>query len=69
MKREKRKPKRQKLENYPAHLRGLAQNRWGGHQTNNLRTYGGKFGGAGPVKVFTADEIKALEAQIRGGVK
>ena len=38
-----------KLEYLPLHLRGLSNNRWGGHKANRMRGIGGgKYGAASP---------------------
>ena len=55
------------VNSYSRDLRGPSQNRFGGHQSQNLRTYGGKRGPAGPVKVFTLEERKAVEEDLRKG--
>ena len=40
-----------KLENLPLHLRGLSNNRWGGHNSNNMRGFkGSKYGAASGVR-------------------
>lgn len=38
--------KKQKLEDLPVHLRGLSNNRWGGHKSNKLRGFRGSTYGA-----------------------
>ena len=38
--------KKQKLENLPIHLRGLSNNRWGGHKSNEMRGFRGSTYGA-----------------------
>ena len=57
----KQSNRRVTLNDYPQHLQGLPQNKYGGHQTQRLRTYGGKFGPAGPVKIFTEAERQAWQ--------
>jgi hypothetical protein len=47
-----------KLSHYEPELRGPAQNRWGGQQTQRLRTYGGKFGAANDGRSLNVDEIE-----------
>jgi hypothetical protein len=47
-----------KLSHYEPELRGPAQNRWGGQETQRLRTYGGKFGAANDGRSLSADEIE-----------
>lgn len=36
----------QKLEDLPIHLRGLSNNRWGGHKSNKIRGFRGSTYGA-----------------------
>ena len=38
--------KKQKLEELPIHLRGLSNNRWGGHRSNKIRGFRGSTFGA-----------------------
>jgi len=37
---------KQKLEDMPVYLRGLSNNRWGGHQSNRIRGFKGSTYGA-----------------------
>ena len=37
---------KQKLEDLPIHLRGLSNNRWGGHKSNKMRGFRGSTYGA-----------------------
>jgi hypothetical protein len=53
------------LNSYSPELRGFAQNRFGGHQTQHLRSYGGSFGPAGPCKRLGPEETKAIEEDLR----
>mgnify|MGYP001229359365 CR=1 FL=1 len=40
-----------KLEDMPMYLRGLSNNRWGGHNANRMRGFrGSKYGAASPVR-------------------
>ena len=40
-----------KLENLPLHLRGLSNNRWGGHKSNRMRGFrGSTYGAASEVR-------------------
>ena len=40
-----------KLEDLPSHLRGLSNNRWGGHKANRMRGFSGsQYGAASPVR-------------------
>lgn len=59
--RKKYRKKRKQVNDFSPHLRGFPQNRYGGHQAQNLRTYRGKFGGAGPCRSLSREEIKRLE--------
>ena len=38
--------KKQKLEDLPIYLRGLSNNRWGGHRSNKMRDFRGSTYGA-----------------------
>ena len=53
------------LSDLPPELRGLVQNRFGGHQTNRLRTYPGTFGPASDCRIFSEEEKRALEREMR----
>ena len=57
---EKPKASKPKLNDYPAHLRGLSQNKWGGQNTQNLKTFGGKFGPANQGRSLSKEEIDAI---------
>ena len=59
-----RLPNVQTVNQYPSHLRGLANNRWGGHQNLRLRGFP-ETGTSGPGKRLSAEEIKALEPELR----
>jgi hypothetical protein len=48
----------QRLSSYEPELRGPAQNRWGGQQTQRLRTYGGRFGAANDGRSLSEDEVE-----------
>ena len=57
MKKNKSKKKNQtKLQDYPVHLRGLSNNRWGGHQTSRLRGFGNNYGAASNCHTFTEEQ-------------
>ena len=57
----KRKPK-ETINSLPMHLRGLSQNRWGGHRNQRMRGFPGwSRGAAGPVKRYTRQECEAYE--------
>lgn len=52
--------------NYPSHLRGMATNRYGGNKLQHecgLR--GGTYGAAGPARVFTEEQRKQYEIDLR----
>ena len=38
--------KKPRLEDLPVHLRGLSNNRWGGHKSNKMRGFRGSTYGA-----------------------
>jgi len=43
--------KKQKLQDMPMYLRGLSNNRWGGHKSNLMRGFrGATYGAASPVR-------------------
>lgn len=45
------KTKKQRLSDLPPQLRGLSNNRWGGHSSGHMRGFkGAKYGAASPVK-------------------
>jgi len=48
----------ERLSYYEHGLRGPAQNRWGGQQTQRLRTYGGNFGAANDGRSLNVDEVE-----------
>jgi len=51
------KKKYKLITDYPLHLRGLPNNRWGGHRTNRLRALrGSKLGPANKGRTFTEAE-------------
>ena len=60
-----KKKKNATLMSYPRALRGFAQNRYGGHQTQRLRTYGGRFGAASRVRVLSPDECVVVETDLK----
>jgi hypothetical protein len=53
------------LNDLPRELRGPSNNRWGGHRTRRLRTYGGKFGPAGPCYSYSEEAKRELEKKMR----
>ena len=52
----KKKKRLNRLHDYPAHLRGLSNNRWGGHQTSRLRGFGNSYGAASSCHQFTEEQ-------------
>jgi hypothetical protein len=61
-----RKKKKPTLADYPPELRGLPNNRWGGHQAQSLRGFkGNTYGPAGPVRQFTEVERRKVEDDMR----
>lgn len=60
-------PKRRIIGDYPAHLKGLATNRYGGNKLQRERGFkGGTFGAAGAVRVYTQQEREEYERKLRG---
>lgn len=52
--------------NYPSHLRGMATNRYGGNILQHERGLrGGTYGAAGPARVYTEEQRKQYEAELR----
>lgn len=52
--------------NYPSHLRGIATNRYGGNFLQHERGLrGGTYGAAGPVRVYTEEQRKQYEVELR----
>ena len=52
--------------NYPSHLRGMATNRYGGNKLQHecgLR--GGTYGAAGLARVYTEEQRKQYESDLR----
>ena len=44
------KTRKHRLSDLPLHLRGLSNNRWGGHSSSHMRGFkGAKYGAASPV--------------------
>ncbi|MGA7966837.1 MAG: hypothetical protein WCB49_13305 [Gammaproteobacteria bacterium] len=55
----KKKREKQTIQDYPPELRGLTNNRFGGHQNVQLRGYrGNTFGAATRGRTFSKEEIK-----------
>lgn len=45
------KNRKQRLSDLPSHLRGLSNNRWGGHSSGHMRGFrGAKYGAASSVR-------------------
>lgn len=56
--REQAEPRR--IGDYAKHLQGLPSNKYGGSQLQRARGYrGAKYGKAGPVKIYSPEEIVA----------
>ena len=52
---------------YAPHLQGPSQNRFGGHQTQQIcGLKGNTYGAAGPCRTLTAEEQAKVEADLRG---
>ena len=60
MKKKQHRDYNQKLSDMPYYLRGFSNNRWGGHNSNNMRGFkGSKYGAASGVRhiQITSDVI------------
>jgi hypothetical protein len=55
---------RETINSLPPELRGPAQNRFGGHQTQRLRGYR-RTGKPGPGRRVTGEQREAIEADLR----
>lgn len=65
-KRELNREPKQSINSYPAHLRGLPQNRWGGHRTQRQRGFPRwSRGAAGPVRRYTKEECRVFELDLK----
>jgi hypothetical protein len=54
------------ISRYPSHLRGMATNRYGGNQLQRERGLkGGTYGPASPGRVYTEEERKRYEKELR----
>ncbi len=53
------------ISDYPRNLRGPSQNKWGGFQNKKIKGYNDSRGPAGPCRVFSEEEIKEYERQMR----
>jgi len=52
--------------NYPSRLRGIATNRYGGNNLQHERGLrGGTYGAAGPARVYTEEQRKQYEKDLR----
>ena len=57
----KSKRKELRMEDLPYDLRGLSNNRWGGHQTSKLRGFrGSTYGAASKGTKLTQEQLEAL---------
>ena len=54
------------IREYPAHLQGPTQNKYGGHQSQRMHGFrGNTYGAAGPCRRFTPEEKAKVEADLR----
>ena len=62
-----RRKQRRNLLKYPRELRGLPNNRYGGHQSTRMRTYNPQlpWSSAGECRVYTEEEKRELERKLR----
>lgn len=59
-------PPKPGIGNYPRYLRGLVTNRHGGNQLQHERGFkGNTYGAAGPVRVYTEEERRKYENELR----
>jgi hypothetical protein len=58
-----RSKRRENLLDYPRELRGLANNRFGGHRATNLKGYGCDWKRQYPCHTYSDEERRALQAQ------
>lgn len=55
---------RDRMDRHPPELRGPAHNRYGGYQMQRERGLrGNTYGAAGPVKKYSAEEIRQFEVE------
>lgn len=54
----------ERVNDYETHLRGFSNNRYGGHKSQRLRTYGGLNRPAGACKTYTEEEKRQLEVDM-----
>lgn len=54
---------KRQLSDYPTHLRGLSNNKYGGHKATRLRTFKSDWSKTYPCRSYTKDEIRSLEAE------
>lgn len=57
--------RRKTLTDFPSHLRGLSNNKYGGHTASNLRAYGRDWNRRFPCRTYSQEEKRALEEQYR----
>ena len=54
------------IREYPHHLQGPSQNKFGGHRTQQLRGLkGNTYGAAGPCRRLTVEELSKVKADLR----
>lgn len=56
---------RKTLNDYPPHLRGYANNKFGGHQATRLRSYNSDWSKRYPCYSYSEEEKRVLEEQYR----
>ena len=57
----KSRPKEELLQDLPYELRGLSNNRWGGHKTSKLRGFrGSTYGAASKGTKLTQEQLEAF---------
>jgi hypothetical protein len=55
-----------RLRDYPMHLRGEPNNRYGGHNTNRMRGFkGNTYGPAGLCRAYSKQECRKVEEELR----
>ena len=58
-----RKSRQKSLHDYPSHLRGYSNNRFGGHKNVNLKAYGRDWNRSYPCHTYSDEEKRTLEKQ------
>jgi ABC-type uncharacterized transport system involved in gliding motility auxiliary subunit len=66
LKNDKTKPRKNRIESLPKHLKGPAQNRYGGHQSSKMKPLkGSKLGAASACRSYSLEEIAQFENDLR----